>query len=256
MPMVQIPATTFMMGAGAEDPLADGDERRAHEITLDGFYIDQYEVSVTQYAAFLNTLDGYVGECNGFICLATHFETINSYLTDELEGYIPRPGFEAYPINNVTWHGADAYCRWAGGRLPTEAEWELAAGGGNGRLYPWGDEEPDDFVAVFGDPAFANLHAVDSHPEGVSPFGLYHMAGNVKEWVQDGYDPIYYERSPDENPIGPPVNAYDDRVLRGGGYRSPVADLRITHRESERPIQFQGIPDVGFRCVLPLAPDP
>jgi formylglycine-generating enzyme required for sulfatase activity len=256
MPMVQIPVTTFMMGSNEDDPLADDDEYPYHEVTVDSYYIDIYEVSVAQYAEFLNEIEGYVANCNGFLCLATHFETINSYLNDDFDGYVPRAGFADYPINNVTWHGADTYCRWVGGRLPTEAEWELAARGVDGREYPWGSEEPADHLAVFGDPAFTALHAVDSHPEGVSPFGLFHMAGNVKEWVQDGYNPIYYTFGPEENPAGPPVNVYDDRVLRGGGYRSSAADIRTAHRESERPTQFQNISDVGFRCVLPVAESP
>jgi serine/threonine protein kinase len=255
MPMVLIPPTTFLMGATAADPLAEGDEFSQHEVTLDGYYIDLYEVSVAQYAAFVNELGGYVGKCNGFLCLATHFETINSYLNDELAGYMPEPGFENYPINNVTWHGADAYCHWVGGRLPTEAEWELAAKGGDGeaasgRLFPWGDEEPNANLAVFGSTEFAALQAVDGLPDGRSPFGLHHMAGNVKEWVQDGYDVIYYDRGETTNPSAPATNNYSERVLRGGGYRSPTADLRTTNREAERATQFQNMSDVGFRCVV------
>lgn len=249
-PMALIPAATFLMGAHPDDPLAEGDEFSQHEVTVDSFYIDLYEVTVDQYAEFINELDGYVSKCNGFLCLATHFETLNSYLTDDLEGYLAQPGYENYPINNVTWHGADAYCYWVGGRLPTEAEWELAAGGGDGRFYPWGNTEPDTTVAVFNNPNFVALQAVDSHPDGVSPFGLYHMAGNVREWVQDGYDSIYYERGETVNPSAPPLNNYSGRVLRGGGYRSPAPDLRITDRDSERAVEFQGIPDVGFRCVM------
>ncbi|NJN54821.1 MAG: formylglycine-generating enzyme family protein, partial [Anaerolineae bacterium] len=233
------------------DPLAEGDEFSQHAVTLDGYYIDLYEVTVAQYAVFINELDGYVSKCNGFLCLATHFETLNSYLTDDLAGYIAQPSFEKYPINNVTWHGADAYCHWVGGRLPTEAEWEFAAGGGDGRTYPWGSTEPADNLAVFGDSTFATLQAVDSLPDGVSPFGLFHMVGNVREWVQDGYDTIYYERGETVNPSAPGLNNYSERVLRGGGYRSSVADLRITNRDSERAVEFQGIPDVGFRCVVP-----
>ncbi|MCP4361084.1 MAG: protein kinase [Chloroflexi bacterium] len=253
MRMVLIPATTFTMGAQVDDEMAETDEFAAHPVTLDSYYMDLTEVTVAQYAHFLTEMEGYVGKCNGFLCLATHFETINSYLTDELEGYIPRAGFADYPINNVTWHGADAYCRWVGGRLPTEAEWEFAARGGDGRLYPWGDVLPDDNLAVFGETTFDALQPVNNLSAGAAPFGLYHMAGNVREWVQDGYDPIYYDIGPPENPTGPTVNNYDDHVLRGGGYRSAAADLRTTNREFERATEFQGIPDVGFRCVVPLA---
>ncbi|VAW31588.1 Serine/threonine protein kinase PrkC, regulator of stationary phase [hydrothermal vent metagenome] len=250
MPQVLIPATTFLMGARDEDTAASPDERSQHEVSLDAFAIDLYEVSVAQYAAFLNTLGEYVNACSGFTCLSTRFETTRSYLTDEQTGYLPVEGFAEYPINNVSWHGANAYCSWVGGRLPTEAEWELAATGRNGRFYPWGDDNPDGETAVFAS-TFASLQPVNSLPDGASPFGLYHMAGNVWEWVADGYDPIYYDRSPAENPTGPAVSATDLRILRGGGYDSPAADLRTTNRASERPTEFRTIPSVGFRCVTP-----
>ena len=252
MPQVVIPATTFMMGARDEDTAAELDERSRHEVSLDAFAIDLYEVSVAQYAAFLNTLGEYVNACNGYTCLSTRFETTRSYLTDDTIAYVPVEGFGDYPINNVSWHGANAYCQWVGGRLPTEAEWELAAGGGNGRFYPWGDaleiDEAGTIPAVFAG-TFDNLQPVNSLPDGASPFGLHHMAGNVWEWVADGYDPIYYDRSPAENPTGPAVSVTDDRVLRGGGYDSPAEELRLTNRASERAPEFRLVPNVGFRCV-------
>ena len=239
------------MGARDDDTAASADERSQHEVTVDAFAIDLYEVSVAQYADFLNTLGEYVNACNGFTCLSTRFETTRSYLTDEQTGYLPVEGFGDYPINNVSWHGANAYCEWVGGRLPTEAEWELAATGGDGRFYPWGDDEATTNLAVF-DGTFASLQPVTSLSESVSPFGLHHMAGNVWEWVADGYDPIYYDRSPAENPTGPAVSVTDDRVLRGGGYDSPAEDLRTTNRASERAPEFRTIPNTGFRCVVPL----
>lgn len=252
MPQVLIPATTFMMGARDEDELAELDERSRHEVTVDAFAIDLYEVSVAQYAAFLNTLGDYVNACNGFTCLSTNFETTRSYLTDNTIEYVPVAGFGDFPINNVSWHGANAYCQWVGGRLPTEAEWELAATGGDGRFYPWGDaleiDEDGTIPAVFAG-TFDNLQPVNSLPEGTSPFGLHHMAGNVWEWVADGYDAIYYDRTPTENPTGPEVSVTDDYVLRGGGYDSSAADLRTTNRASERAPEFRLIPNTGFRCI-------
>jgi formylglycine-generating enzyme required for sulfatase activity len=252
MPQVRIPATTFMMGARDEDELAEPDERSRHEVTVDAFAIDLYEVSVAQYAAFLNTLGDYVEACGGFTCLSTRFETTRSYLTDDTIAYVSVAGFGDYPINNVSWHGANAYCEWVGGRLPTEAEWELAAGGGDGRFYPWGDsleiDDGDMIPAVFAG-TFNNLQPVNSLPEGVSPFGLHHMAGNVWEWVADGYDAIYYDRTPSENPTGADVGATGDYVLRGGGYDSPAEEIRTTKRASERAPEFRLVPSVGFRCV-------
>jgi serine/threonine protein kinase len=259
MPQVLIPATTFMMGARDDDELAEPDERSQHLVTVDAFAIDLYEVSVAQYAAFLNTLGSYVNVCNGFTCLSTRFETTRSYLTDDSTEYIPVADFGDYPINNVSWHGANAYCQWVGGRLPTEAEWELAATGGDGRFYPWGDtleiDEDGTIPAVFAS-TFDNLQPVNSLPEGMSPFGVYHMAGNVQEWVADGYDALYYDRTPTENPTGPEVSVTDDYVLRGGGYDSPAADLRTTNRASERAPEFRLIPNTGFRCAITLASQP
>lgn len=251
MPQVLIPATTFMMGARDDDELAEPDERSRHEVTLDAFAIDLYEVSVAQYAAFLNTLGNYVATCNNFTCLSTRFETTRSYLTDDTSAYVPLDGFGDYPINSVSWHGASAYCEWVGGRLPTEAEWELAATGGDGRFYPWGDNlENDDGTtpAIFSG-TFNNLQPVNSLPEGVSPFGLHHMTGNVWEWVADGYDAIYYDRSPAANPTGADVGTTGDYVLRGGGYDSPAEEIRTTNRASQRAPEFRQNPSVGFRCV-------
>ncbi|HIP72611.1 MAG TPA: hypothetical protein EYH05_14595, partial [Anaerolineae bacterium] len=250
MPMALIPATAFQMGAHAADELARPDERSLHEVYVDSYAIDLYEVSVAQYAAFLETLGSYVGTCQGYICLSTRFETRRSYLTVDATGYGVVPGFENYPVNNVSWFGAQAYCEWAGGRLPTEAEWELAARGGDGRLYPWGDGLPDESRAVF-DGTIADLQPVDSLPDGRSPFGLYHMAGNVWEWTADGYDPIYYDRSPRDNPQAPAGRANDPRAVRGGGYNSPAADLRLTNRRGIPGTEFREAPDVGFRCVVP-----
>ncbi|MBK7895842.1 MAG: SUMF1/EgtB/PvdO family nonheme iron enzyme [Anaerolineaceae bacterium] len=251
MPQVLIPATTFMMGARDDDELAEPDERSRHEVTLDAFAIDLYEVSVAQYAAFLNSLGDYVAACEGFTCLSTRFETTRSYLTDDTIEYVPLEGFGDYPINSVSWHGASAYCQWVGGRLPTEAEWELAATGGDGRFYPWGDaleNHAGTIPAVFAG-TFNNLQPVNSLPEGVSPFGLHHMAGNVWEWVADGYDAIYYDRTPAANPTGADVGTTGDYVLRGGGYDSPAEELRLTNRAYERAPEFRQNPSVGFRCV-------
>ncbi len=257
MPQVIIPATTFMMGARDEDELAEPDERSRHEVTVNSFAIDLYEVSVAQYAAFLNTLGDYVSACNGFTCLSTNFETRLSYLTDNTIEYVAVASFGDYPINNVSWHGANAYCQWVGGRLPTEAEWELAATGGDGRFYPWGDtleiNDAGTIPAVFAG-TFDNLQPVNSLSEGASPFGVYHMAGNVWEWVADGYDAIYYDRTPAENPTGPEVSVTDDRVMRGGGYDSLTEQLRTTNRASERAPEFRLVPSTGFRCVT-LLPD-
>lgn len=248
MQMILVPGTTFVMGAADDDELADADERPSHTVSLRSFYIDQHEVTVAQYASFLNNLGGYVNACSGFTCLSTQFETTHSYLTDNGTIYIPQPGYADYPINNVSWFGAQAYCAWVGSRLPTEAEWELAAGGGNGRVYPWGDDLPDETRAVFAG-TFADMQPVMTLTGGNTPNDIDGLGGNVWEWVADGYDVTYYAVSIIENPVGPTVSTVAPRVLRGGGYDSPGTDLRVTNRQSALPNDFRNVPDVGFRCV-------
>ncbi|MCI0397590.1 MAG: formylglycine-generating enzyme family protein, partial [Chloroflexi bacterium] len=249
MPAILIPATTFLMGAVEDDEEAGDDERPAHQVTLDAFYIDQYEVSVAQYAAFLNDNGGYVNACGGFTCLSTRFETLDSYLVENTNGFAALSGFEGYPINNVSWFGARTYCEWAGARLPAEAEWELAARGVDGRRYPWGDALLDASLAIFGGDSIAALRPVDALEDGVSPFNIYGLAGSVWEWVADGYQADYYEESPSQNPTGPAAGTFSRRALRGGGYSSAAAELRATNRHSGPPAEFRNIPDVGFRCA-------
>lgn len=251
MPMVQIPATTFMMGARTNEAEAATDERPLHQVTLDSFYIDQYEVSVAQYAAFLNQLGQYNNACRGSTCLATQFETVHSYLVVNQGSYEAQPGYEQFPINNVSWYGAQAYCEWVGAQLPSEAEWELAARGTDDRLYPWGNEPPDEDRAIFN---FETTHfpfalqPVNSHEPGSSPFDVYNMAGGVWEWVADTYIANGYT-----NGNGNPSNSAP-HVLRGGGYTSPPADLRISNRHSAPPDETLQ-PGVGFRCARPLNND-
>lgn len=248
--MVVIPASTFMMGALDEDEMAGDGERPLHEVTLDSFQIDQFEVTVAQYAAFLNDKGSYVGVCNGFTCLSTGFETSNSHLINDTNtgDYIAQPGQENTPINNVSWHGADEYCNWVGARLPTEAEWELAARGTHRRLYPWGSEPPYKTRVLF-NATFDDLLPVDALPEGVSPFQVYGLAGSMWEWVADEYSDTFYAESPAENPANLSAFRVTDRVLRGGGYRSAASELRATNRIPGDPIVYQDIPDVGFRCA-------
>ncbi len=185
--------------------------------------------------------------------IALHFEEITELAAPLFRGPAIHPeGQELYPVTNVTWEDAVAYCEWIGARLPTEAEWEYAARGPQGFLYPWGDERGD--VRTNSANVLAGTAPVGSFPEAASPFGLQDMAGNVWEWTADWYDPNYYAQSPPENPTGPANGT--EKVARGGGFQLldflGLDEARSTHR---LPLDTAvARDDVGFRCALTITP--
>lgn len=190
---VRIPAGEFAMGSDEEDD----DARPVHRVRVASFSISRCEVTREQYARFLKA--------------ASRPEPPH-WKDDRFNA----PG---QPVLAVTYDEALAFCRWAGGRLPTEAEWEYAARGTDGRRYPWGNEEPDKSRAVFHlDVGFGGTRDTGSVPAGASPFGVLDMAGNLFEWCADWYDGGYYSRSPRENPAGP--SSGELRVIRGGAWIS------------------------------------
>lgn len=214
MTQIHIPAGTFIMGG--MDVFRKNDEQPAHEATLDAYWMDQVEVT-----------NGMYGLCaQAGICRMPR-----EIRSDNREEYFGNPEFRDYPVVNVAWYDANAYCQWAGRRLPTEAEWERAARGGDKRNYPWGDEPPNEYnsnsLNVVGDTT-----RVGSYAEGASPFGMLDMAGNVWEWVADFYKPNYYAVSPLENPQGPSEEEArsDLRVIRGGSFQEDGIFLRVSNR--------------------------
>ncbi len=222
--MVLVPAGEFTMGS----PTGDPDERPPHQIFLDSYLIDKYEVSVEQYAVFLQESGNHP---------PSDWKAMNQL------------SHKKRPVSNVDWADATAYCKWAGKRLPTEAEWEKAARGTDGRLYPWGNEPPTSRHANYGQAGSSNhgaLAPVGSFEAGKSPYGLYDMAGNVWEWVSDWYDHDYYGVSPLRNPEGPPTGGY--KGIRGGSWNSSPRALRSADRYWDPPsFRSQYLP--GFRCA-------
>ena len=241
--MVEIRAGVFTMGVDIENEKewGDVDEEPLHEVYLSKYYIDRYEVTAAQFADFLNK---NMGKSERYIDLkpAVTIEKVKGKLQ-------PRKGLENYPANRVSWYGADAYCKEQGKRLPTEAEWEQAAKGPDGRVFPWGDEAPDNtrvtYKRKFNELGFKAMEPVDSMEKGRSPYGLHHMAGNVWEWVADWYDEGDYSDTRVRDPQGPEEGT--TKVLRGGNWYYRAYYLRTTYRFNEKPDAFKIWQ--GFRCA-------
>lgn len=238
--MVYVPAGTFEMGSSEDDSNAYDDEKPQHTVTLDTFWIDKHEVTNAQYAAFLNE-EGNQEEGG-----TTWLELERDYcLIEEVDGqFQPKEGYANHPVVEVSWYGARAYAEWVGGRLPTEAEWEYAARGPEGNIYPWGDQEPTCQLAQFYG-CDGDTITVGSLPDGASWAGALDMDGNVWEWVGDWYGEDYYSRSPDENPTGP--DSGDFRVGRGGAFDDSARYVRCAYRG--RYLPYSWVNGRGFRVV-------
>jgi len=238
--MLLVPAGKFEMGSKGLSKI----EEPIHTVYLDDFYIDKYEVSNEQYAQFLNE------EGNQFEGLANWIEANDPDLrVHEVEGeWIVEPGYENYPMNEMTWYGARAFCEWRGARLPTEAEWEKAARGTDGRLFPWGEKATCENANYYG--CNYDLVPVDSYPESISPYGAYNMAGNIMEWVNDWYGDGYYASSPEVNPQGPDSGTH--KIFRGGSYINGAHHIRTTYRWPKLPVLTYVA--TGFRCAKDANP--
>ena len=267
--MVRIAGGRYTIGFEGQGPV-DAAARPAHTVMLRPFRIDRHEVTTAEMAAFLNTLDvrplrdaaaGGVtpDDVRGrdahrlferprgknpppLVALGDNESRI------ALRGgrFAPQTGFERHPVNEVTWYGAVAYCRWRGARLPTEAEWEAAARGSAGRIYPWGDAPPTPARAVFA--RGSNRTApVGSHPSGATPDGVHDLAGNVAEWTSSLYRPYPYDATDGrEDPDAP-----GERVTRGGDHVFDSATEKLTgffRRGFSRAIA-SGHRHIGFRCA-------
>jgi formylglycine-generating enzyme required for sulfatase activity len=238
MVFAHVPAGKFLMGtAPAQYPHNFAEEQPQHTVHLDAYWISKYPVTNQQYQVFVQATGHRA---------PTHWK---NKAVSSLE--------EQHPVTYVSWHDAVAFCKWMSStlgrppvRLPTEAEWEKAARGEDGRIYPWGNEAPDvrrcNFELSVNGPSPVGKYS----PQGDSPYGCADMAGNVWEWVSDWFDSNYYSISPDANPRGPSSGSMC--VLRGGSFDNNLDYVRTAYRN-------QGSPDylsryLGFRVVTSSIP--
>ncbi len=229
MVVINIPAGDFLMGSADSDKEANSDEKPQHKVYLDAFWIDKTEVTNAMYALCVRA-----GACSSLIETRSFARA----------GYYNSPQYKDYPVIYVSWDDANRYCRWAERRLPTEAEWEKAARGADGRLYPWGDAAPNPSLLNFNKNA-GDTTQVGKYLEGASTYGVLDMAGNVWEWVGDWYDEKYYSKSPNRNPEGPASGGFG--ILRGGAWVTEANYVRAAQRLKVAFDFRDSI--VGFRCA-------
>ncbi len=244
--MVRISGARFTMGRDG----GPADESPAHRVTLSAFLIDRLEVTNTAFATFLNAgLNAGLNVGRGPV----DAEGRRLFDWDDGDAQIHKrggrfaadPGLGDHPVVEASWHGARAYCRWRAKRLPSEAEWELAARGPEGRKYPWGDRRPDASRARFA-VGWGETVAVGSLPAGATPEGVMNMAGNTHEWVSSLYKPYPYVAR-DGRGDG---QATGERVTRGGAADSGAETLRATWRGADVSRNPRsGHHNIGFRCA-------
>lgn len=234
--MVPVAAGEFAMGGPGKDKDEDAAERSEHKLTLPDFAIDKTEVTTAQYCKFLNTLTVLKDDNNHALLGDAKYLSI-----EEVNGrWQPKSGRDKWPMGNVTWYGATAYAKWAGKRLPTEAEFEKAARGTDARKFPWGADF-DQGKMRFGQD---NLGPVGAYPAGASPCGALDLAGSVWEWTSSLFRPYPYAADDGRED---PANTTDRRVARGGSFTGEPYIATTTYRF--RPYPWEAYPFLGFRCV-------
>lgn len=219
MLQVYVPAGKFMMGDGTKGLT------RSHKVYLDAYWMDRFEVTNAMYKICVNA--------NGCTVPAD-----DNLVYDQW-------AYRNHPVTYITWFQANEYCQWTGRRLPTEAEWEKAARGTDGRSYPWGNTPPNARLANFDGTMIHEALPVFRYMLGASPYGVLNMSGNVREWVADWYDPNYYRVSPSVNPKGPDTGT--ERSLRSGSYNEDYREIAVYRRYRHEP-HSPGL-SRGFRCA-------
>jgi serine/threonine-protein kinase len=227
MTLLYVPKSEFLMGSTDADSPASSDEKPQHSVMVDAFWIDQTEVTNAMYAKCVAE-----GGC-------TDVPTNSSSYTHS--SYYGNPEFDDYPVLYVDWNMANTYCSWAGRELPTEAQWEKAARGTDGRIYPWGEDISCD-KANYQSNCVGDTSPVKNYPNGVSPYGAYDMAGNVWEWVSSLYQPYPY----DANDGREDLSSSSSRVLRGGSWVNVSSIVRSAFRY--RFVPTLSFNNIGFRC--------
>jgi len=262
--MVYIPEGEFLMGT------PELEWEIEHPVYLDSFWMDLTEVTNAMFKQFI-TETGYQTDAEKAGVSRVHIGDTNNISKDVIEvtgaNWLHPSGPDSnideilnHPVTQISWYDAEAYCTWAGKRLPTEAEWEKAARGTDGRVYPWGNEAPDEtranYDAVSGDGINGTLLPVGSFPAGASFYGVLDMAGNIYEWVNDWSDDEYYAVSPKDNPQGPVTG--EDKGIRGGSWNYRDLYLLVSLRSGISPTNKDLLGtlvilidnSIGFRCAV------
>lgn len=224
MTLLYVTAGEFTMGSDT----GSVDEMPAHMVYLDSFWIDQTEVTNALYTLCVDH-----GSCQ----------------TPRDTDHFTNGGYAQHPVVYVSWNDANDYCSWADRRLPTEAEWEKAARGTEGLIYPWGNKAPDSELLNYNAEIMESTE-VGNYPKGVSPYGAYDMLGNVWEWVNDWYGETFYQISPASNPLGPDFGI--SRVHRGGSWLDDINFIRSSKRDKGDP--NYAYRNLGFRCAMDATP--
>lgn len=236
----QIEAAIAMDKDGPQFPLKH--ETPRFRAALPDFYIGVYAVTNEQFARFLSDARPSAADLQRWV------SWLDQIVLDPSGAYVTRAGFENHPAINVTWFGAEAYCQWAGLRLPTEIEWEKAARGDDGRVFPWGNEWDADRLCWWGShDAKETTSAVDAFAQGCSPYGIYQMAGNVEEWCADSYQPNIYRRYATGDLRVPQTGI--GKLVRGGNcLRKNKLEFRCAMRRANAPA-FTNVLLTGIRCA-------